>query len=102
LSIETSPRWPYVDQEIVGIAKMHGPLPDWVCMGYEMIAVGDGIPLRRRAWAPAGRLSCRKPEWKIERFYWRTIWDGTYKVFGWTERDGKRESFPFPIEMVVR
>jgi hypothetical protein len=105
VTIETKPHWPLPispTTEVWGVMRIEGEMPDRICMGYEMVAVGNGIPYMRRPYAPMAVLSCRKPEWNVERFKWNTVWDGVYKVFGWSERNGKIESRPFDIEMVVQ
>jgi len=88
------------------VAKVQGG--DWLCVGYELLEVGDRNPYERpRFYIPIMRLSCRgvDPEEPVERFYFNRVIDGTYKVFGWLQQGGKSGPVvarPFDQIMVVR
>lgn len=99
-----SPNFPNVETPVTGLLELKGDglYPDRVCMGYFLKEIGDGIPLRRNPRFAPWRLSCLKPEWRTTKFEWGIMWDGTYLIEGWSERDGRIESRPLPIEMVVR
>lgn len=107
LSLSKTPNFPNLGQVVTAYARMEHPLPDRVCVEYILHELGDRTPEERGyvlgPWPiPIYRLSCRRPEGRIETFRLDRLVDGRYTLNGWTERNNVIESRPLPREMVIR
>jgi hypothetical protein len=100
-----SPHFPQLGQTVYVYTRMDPP-PAWLCVGNVLRELGDRLPHERGEYlrhAILYRLSCRRPEGRIETFEWKQLIDGKYTVFAWAEDEkGNLISQPLDQEMVVR